>query len=235
MKAQRVSHGHSHSGGLLQEHDHEPVPGLPEAPPPGERILWQGAPDWASLARDAFHVRKVAAYFLILLIVTGAVLTESEPAPVEWLKAMAPFVLLSASALLMLLALAWLSARHTLYTITNRRVVMRIGIVLTVTFNIPFSRIVAAHRRAVDAAHDDLALQIASENRIPWLQLWPHARAWQLKHPQPTLRSLKNGTQVAQCLSEAWSAANGQRAIPATTGQAAHVSSTPLHAPAHGT
>ena len=40
--------------------------------------------------------------------------------------------------------MAWLSARNTVYTITDRRVVMRIGIVLTLTFNLPFKRIAAA-------------------------------------------------------------------------------------------
>ncbi len=40
--------------------------------------------------------------------------------------------------------MAWLSARSTVYTLTDRRMVMRMGIVLTVTFNLPFKRIAAA-------------------------------------------------------------------------------------------
>lgn len=41
-------HGHPHG------HDDfavEPIPGLPELPPEGEHILWQGAPCWHALAR----------------------------------------------------------------------------------------------------------------------------------------------------------------------------------------
>jgi len=54
----------------MEDHDDfafEPVPGLPEHLPRGETLLWQGSPDWRGLARSAFHVRKVAVYFAILL------------------------------------------------------------------------------------------------------------------------------------------------------------------------
>ena len=50
------------------EHEFEAAHGLPEPLPPGEKLLWQGAPDWRTLAREALHVRKVAAYFGVLVI-----------------------------------------------------------------------------------------------------------------------------------------------------------------------
>ena len=34
----------------MSEFDTEPVPGLPEQLPEGERLRWQGAPKWAALA-----------------------------------------------------------------------------------------------------------------------------------------------------------------------------------------
>ncbi len=46
----------------------EPVPGLPEALPEGEHILWQGAPDARHLARDAWGLRWVAGYFVLLAV-----------------------------------------------------------------------------------------------------------------------------------------------------------------------
>jgi len=216
MKAVRVEHrppqGHSHSGGLLQEHDHEPVPGLPEELPAGEVILWQGAPRWQALAVEAFHLRKLTVYFCVLFLLRLSFVME-EPLPVLGIvKTMAPFAVLAIGALLALWSVAWLSARHTLYTITNRRVVMRIGVVLTVTFNIPFSRISAAHLRSSNAHHGDVALEISPENRIPWLQLWPHARAWHLKQPQPLLRGVADAPEVAALLTRAWSEHRGVRA-----------------------
>ena len=44
----------------------EPIPGLPEEPPRGEVILWQGRPQWWPTARRAFQINKVALYFLVL-------------------------------------------------------------------------------------------------------------------------------------------------------------------------
>ncbi len=41
----------------------EPIRGLPEMPPEGERILWQGSPDWRALAWRVFHIREVTFYF----------------------------------------------------------------------------------------------------------------------------------------------------------------------------
>ena len=55
--------------------------------------------------------------------------------------------------------LAWLTSRNTVYTITNKRVVMRIGIVLSVTFNLPL-RVIGEHLDAIERAvrHKDYAL-----------------------------------------------------------------------------
>jgi hypothetical protein len=203
---------HRHSAGLLQEHDEEPVPGLPEELPLGERILWQGAPDWRVLAQEAFHLRKVAVYFGLIGVLRFAFLLEDDLTVTELAKGMAPFLVLAASGLFILWSLAWLSARHTLYTITNRRVVMRIGIVLTVTFNIPFSRICGANIRLRPSGAGDVTLEIEPESRIPYLQLWPHARAWHLRQPQPTLRAVVNAGQVGTLLSDAWSHSRGVRA-----------------------
>ena len=41
--------------------------GLPSRLPPGERILWQGRPDWRVLARRALHVRGLAFYLGLML------------------------------------------------------------------------------------------------------------------------------------------------------------------------
>ena len=51
------------------EHEFEAALGLPEPLPRGERLLWQGAPDWRVLAVAAFHIRKLAIYFAAMLAV----------------------------------------------------------------------------------------------------------------------------------------------------------------------
>jgi hypothetical protein len=60
------------------EHEWEVAPGLPSALPPGERVVWQGPPDWRSLAVHAFHVRKIAVYFALMLAVQALNLTAPD-------------------------------------------------------------------------------------------------------------------------------------------------------------
>jgi hypothetical protein len=102
---------------------------------------------------------------------------------------------------------AWFAARGTLYTITNRRVVMRIGIVLTITLNLPFKALAAAAVRSDKNGTGDIVVDLAGEDRMGWAHLWPHARPWALRRPQPSLRCLRDVQQVAALLQAAWTAA----------------------------
>ena len=61
------------------EHEFEAQTGLPEKLPQGEVILWQGSPNWVSLAVEAFHLRALGIYFSIMLLLQASYLTaESE-------------------------------------------------------------------------------------------------------------------------------------------------------------
>jgi hypothetical protein len=195
--------GHRHGPG--PEHDFEPVPGLPEALPAGERLLWQGAPDARSLARRVFHVRKVAVYFAVVggLQVAGA-LADGEGLR-EALGGLTLLVSVAALAIGLLVLLAQLSARTTLYTITDRRVVMRVGIVLTMTFNLPFSRIASAGLRQHGDGTGDLPLALG-EASIGYAHLWPHARPWRLARP---------GADDGRCRTRREPGCRGRRAAPA--------------------
>ena len=50
---------------------------------------------------------------------------------------------------------------------------------------------------------------MAGNDRIAWLQLWPHARPWRLGKPQPMLRCVPQGAQVAKLLAQTWSQVTG--------------------------
>lgn len=195
------NHGH--------EHELEPQYGLPEELPGNERILWQGSPDWRSLAIRAFHVRKLAIYFALILLVRTVLLVDDGMVFAEIAVDLARLLPLPLAALGILAALAWLSARTTVYTITDRRVVLRIGIVLTLTFNLPLKVLHNADLHVAADGSGDIALQLPPGDRIAWLHLWPHARAWHVRHPQPMLRSVPRGREVAAILAGAWSAATG--------------------------
>ncbi len=194
--------------GHADEDHFEAAPGLPEPLPTGERLLWQGAPVWHRLAIDALHLRKLALYFGALLLLQGAVTLAGNGSLADALMASARLAPLAIVALGLLAVFAWLSSRATLYTITDRRIVMRIGIVLTVTYNLPFRQIAAATlRRHADGTGDIAVTLVEGPSRIAWAHLWPHARPWQLRRPQPSLRSVPDGAAVAALLAGALKAA----------------------------
>ncbi len=197
-----------------REHEYEPQFGLPETLPGDEKLLWQGSPDWKALAREAFHIRKLAVYFALMIVVRLGVVAGDGGGLPEMLRSLSWTLPLAALGLALVAAIAWMSARGAVYTITNRRVVMRIGIVLTVTFNLPFRHIRAAGLHVAKDGTADLPLTLGSDDHIAWLHLWPHVRPWKVAQPQPMLRSVANGPQVAQILAQAWSAATGQATGP---------------------
>lgn len=191
-----LSHGH--------EHEFEAAPGLPEPLPRGERLLWQGAPDWRALARHAFHVRGLSLYFAVILaaralneLTNGGSAADAASA-IAWLLPVAVF------ALGMLHLLAYLSSKSTLYTITDRRVIMRVGIVLTLTFNLPFKFIGSAGFKARSSGTGDIPLALAGNDKIAYVHLWPHARPWRVASPEPMLRCIPDAERVAALLAQAW-------------------------------
>jgi len=192
------------------EHEFEAVHGLPEPLPRGERLLWQGAPDAWRLAVEALHVRKAALYFALLLAWRTATLVDEGASLGETLTGSVPLLLAAATALGILTWIAWLSARTTVYTLTDRRVVMRIGIVLTVTFNLPLSRLDAAALHRLPDGRGDIALTLCDGQNIAYPHLWPHARPWRLRRTEPTLRCLPEAERVAWLLAQALAASAGQ-------------------------
>jgi hypothetical protein len=202
------------------EHEFEAAPGLPELLPEGEHIVWQAAPDWKQLAIHAFHVRKIAIYFSLMWLLQLAHYLDQGEATAYIVKQCGTSLLLAVVALGLLSISAYYAAQTALYTLTNRRVVMRIGIVLSLTFNVPLRRIVAADLGRINDDSGDIALQLNSADRIAWLHLWPHARAWHVKQPQPTMRCLPDAEKLAHALAQAWQAENphlAMRQVPRST------------------
>jgi hypothetical protein len=188
------------------EHEFEAAPGLPEQLPADERLLWQGAPQWRLVALHVFHVRTLAWYFAAMMVLQATYLL-GEPER-NLFKPLLLSFLLSVISLGILSLMAWLTARTALYTLTNKRVVMRIGIVLTLTFNLPLRMLAAASLKTNPDGSGDIALKLAGNDHIAWLNLWPHARPWVLRHPEPSLRCIADVGTVGECILKAWQEAN---------------------------
>ncbi len=203
------SHGH--------EHEFEPQYGLPEALPADETILWQGSPSFGQMAVRVFHVRKAAIYFCVLLALRAANLLADGKDLGDTLVALLLPAGLAVLALAALATLAWLNARTAVYTLTNKRVVMRVGVVLTLTFNLPLRAIAAAATRPQSGTTGDIVISLAGSDRIAWMQLWPHVRPWHITRPEPMLRAVPNAAHVAALLAQAWAAATGAQVSAAAT------------------
>ena len=121
--------------------DFDPVRGLPEVLPAGERMLWQGSPRWQDMALHAFHVRKVAVYFAVITLSVVVLRLSDGSSLLDALKPVLWYLPLTLVAVGLLSGLAWASAKTTIYTITTKRIVLRIGIALPMSLNVPLSLI----------------------------------------------------------------------------------------------
>jgi hypothetical protein len=179
----------------------EALPGLPEHPPEGERILWQGSPSWWRLAREALAIHWVALYFVLLAAWRGWA-AWFERGPEQGVAAVVVLLVMGLVACGLIAAVAWVQAWATVYTITNRRVAMRVGAALTVTLNLPYRWIGSADLDLKPGGTGTIALDLIGDNKFSYLVLWPHIRPWHMKRPQPALRCIPDAERVARLLSE---------------------------------
>ena len=197
-----------------REHESEPMRGLPERLPEGEAILWQGSPSWRGLARRVLHARKVAAYFAVLLLWRVAAGRADGLATAEIVAGSAGLALLATVAIGLLCAIAWLHHRATIYTITDRRIVVRCGIALTLAINLPLRAIRSAELRAFADGTGDIPVVATGTAELGYAMLWPHVRPWRFgKRCQPMLRQVPDVRNVAGILARAL-AASGAGSVP---------------------
>ena len=208
--------------GAYQDPQEAPAPhGLPGRLPAGERVLWQGAPDWRAMARHVFRIRWLAAYVVAVL---GWSLAGGVGAGGVGQDAMPLLQLAGACALPPVLVLAYslLVARCTAYTITDARVVVRLGTAFPMTVNLPFSRIETAAIKLNKDGSGDISLSLAGGNRLSFVVLWPHARPWRLSRPEPSLRAVPDAARVGQILGRALAASANMPAPALVEQDASH-------------
>jgi hypothetical protein len=187
--------------------------GLPGPLPAGERLIWQGQPEFRGLALHVFHVRKVAIYFAALILWRGWIAHADGRTLGEAAVHAAWALPLAALALGLLLALAWGYARTSVYTLTSKRVVIRTGLALPVTLNLPLASIASADlgRRSSDG---DIALATVEGQSASWLLLWPHVRPWRMARPEPALKCLGDAEAAARLLAIALAESAGRQPEP---------------------
>lgn len=181
------------------------IHGVSQPLPPGEVILWEGSPSWRAVARHALRVRWVAGYFgaIVLAGFLGAKGANGAEGVQMVLGVVMMQVALAAFVVGIICAYAVLTARGTVYAITDRRVVMKVGVVLPTTINIPFRLIEAADLRMYRDGTGAVVLRLSHEDRIGYVHLWPHVRPWRMRHPEPTLIGLSDPVLVGKVVAGA--------------------------------
>lgn len=189
---------------IAREHEIEPIPGLPGQLPAGEEILWQGRPSARLVAKHVLKSTWIGGYFVVLgLWAAAAGVADGQP----WggiLFSVAVLIGLAALALGLLELFAWAVERTTLYTVTNERVVMRFGVALSMTLNLPFSQIDTVALGRLGGKAGTIAIALRSGYRLSWMVQWPHVRGWRFASPEPSLICLPDAEAVAAVMTLAY-------------------------------
>ncbi len=177
--------------------------GLPDHLPEGERLIWQGRPDWKRLAINAFHIRKVAFYFAVIIVGQAIGRLGQQENFALALRLTPTLVLMAFAACGILLLLAYLNAKTTLYTLTSKRLLLKVGIALPAYINIPLKNIESASFAETGNGCGTIVFRTSGNTRLAYLLLWPHVRPWHFTQPQPALRDVPNAEGIATLVAEA--------------------------------
>lgn len=178
------------------------IRGVPHPLPPGERLLWEGAPTMKAVATHVFHWRLVAAYFAAMLAL-WAFTTEHQPGSEVYVASAVVRVSLAAFVMLSALGLSRAVATTSWYAITSHRLVMRVGMAFPMSINIPFKILETAGVGSFKDGTGQVTVTLQKGHRIAYIALWPHCRVFRFTNPEPVLRGLEEPQQVAEILARA--------------------------------
>ena len=172
-----------------------------------ETILWEGRPGVSGLARRLFHLRALLGYFAVLAVWDLASAYKAGFRANAALLGLGWIALAALAMTAFVFAAAWITAVTTRYTLTDKRLILQIGVALPIALTLPLRRIGSADLRLFTDGSGDLPLTLG-DGQVAYLLLWPHARPWRFKVSQPMLRSVPDAVQVATVLSRALLAAS---------------------------
>ncbi len=205
------------------------IRGIAHPLPPSERLLWEGAPSPGLVARHVFHRWMVIGYFVIvtgwwLLQTIGTVETDA------FLPMLGMRLILAAIVIGTVEFLAHTVAKTTVYAITSKRLVLKIGMVLPMSINLPFGVVQDAGVGRFRDGSGQISLSLVPGHRLAYIALWPHCRVFSINQPQPMLRGLHEPDKVAAILRDAI-VADADRSAVVETAISARASSSPALQP----
>lgn len=189
----------------------EPIRGLPEPLPKDESILWQGQPSAWRLAMHAYHLRAIAIYLVAMIVWRMAAQASAGATSADLVGIAVSGVALGLVGLAIMMTIAWATARTAIFTLTQKRIVMRYGVAIRKYVNLPLDQIAAADLRMIGKDHGDIALT-ATGRGVGYIYLWPFARPMKLVPAYPSLRALPEADAVARKIADAFAAHKGKTA-----------------------
>ena len=185
----------------MREHEYEPIKGLPEELPDGEFVVWQGEPVWRSFTARAFHSRTLAFYFVGLIAVHLVYQMLNDLTLAEISISMAWQASLAAVALGLLTLLGKQYAASTVYTLTNRRLVVRSGIAVPMMINLPWESVAEVGFKSFSDGTGDFLVTPKPGKKLYYLMVWPHVKPFSWGRINPLLRALPEPQALAQRLA----------------------------------
>lgn len=176
--------------------------GVSEALPPGERVLWEGAPDAQALARHLFFIRPLTAY-MVLMVLWWVGVNRAQIGTATFWMTLGMQLLLTGGLVFGAWAFARAIANGTTYAITDKRIVMKFGVVFPLTINLPLHYVQGASARQFADRTGQIAVQLDTKQKLAWIVLFPHVKPWTLNNPEPLLRGLTDPVKVGEILREA--------------------------------
>lgn len=176
------------------------IPGIDEPLPPGEELLWTGTPTVSGQLRQGLFLRFAAVWLVVAALLPtfrGTAVEGSTAAHLGWVGVVGLVVLALAAGW------AWLVRRTTVYAVTDRRVVMKIGVALPSILNIPLEQLSGAACRGYGDGSGEITLPLADRSELGWALLWPHVRPWRVARAEPALRWIEDVDEVASLLTAA--------------------------------
>lgn len=182
----------------IRSEDLKPLPGpLPE----GEHVLWQGSPQWQPMGRRVFHTYKISIYFAVIIAWVGIAAGLSGGLS-DALRSLLWTIPPALAVVLLLGFLGWAYSRSTVYTITNKRVIIQSGLAFTTAINLPFSKLDSADLATFNDGSGDIELTMSGP-RILYSMIWPNNRLFAIRRPKPVLWALAEPRQTADILGQA--------------------------------
>ena len=218
---------------MHDDHDFEFMPGIPHPLPTGERLVWQGRQRTWPLARRAFRCNVVLAYFALAWVVLAARDISAGAAALDAALRYQWLLMPAAGAWLLLFGMAWLFARSTIYNVTTRRVLIRSGVALPITIDVPINLIDNLALAKYADGSGDVALTLNERQRASYFVLWPNVRSWHFFKPQPTLRCIRYPEAAAEALTAVLQAQQAESQA-ASTASTCPASASPGRAPVVG-